>query len=307
MTIEGPDFICIGQPKAATGWLYDQLQFHPDFWMPPIKEIGYLQHEVGKLSSSGKRLRRLKRNEANGGDDAPPDGEAISESASRADLDRRRNTADRDMQFLKMAKRLRGEERDLARYKELFAPKGELLSGDITPGYGRLDADLVAQVAEEMPQTKILFLVRDPVARAWSAISMANRGRGFDHAVLEDRNAFRTFVEENRRINDASRASVIAERWRSAAPALPFRIVLFDDISEKPDEVLGGILAYVGADPQKRSELLPPRYNRKSTNEKLEMTDITQSVLVEIFADELKASAARFGGAAERWPAKYGL
>ena len=38
----GPDFICIGAQKAGTRWLFDQLAFHPGFWMPPIKELHYL-------------------------------------------------------------------------------------------------------------------------------------------------------------------------------------------------------------------------------------------------------------------------
>ena len=37
----GPDFFCIGAQKGGTRWLYDQLQLHPDFWMPPVKELHY--------------------------------------------------------------------------------------------------------------------------------------------------------------------------------------------------------------------------------------------------------------------------
>src|SRR3954451_6343376 len=39
--LPGPDFICIGAQKAGTGWLYEQLRAHPDFWVPPIKELHY--------------------------------------------------------------------------------------------------------------------------------------------------------------------------------------------------------------------------------------------------------------------------
>ena len=35
----GPDFLCVGAQKGGTRWLYDQLQLHPDFWMPPVKEL----------------------------------------------------------------------------------------------------------------------------------------------------------------------------------------------------------------------------------------------------------------------------
>ena len=49
----GPDFICIGAQKAGTRWLFDQLAFHPGFWMPPIKELHYL--------NQGKRFLRFAR------------------------------------------------------------------------------------------------------------------------------------------------------------------------------------------------------------------------------------------------------
>ena len=36
--VAGPDFICVGMPKAGTGWLFDQLRYHPDFCVPePVK------------------------------------------------------------------------------------------------------------------------------------------------------------------------------------------------------------------------------------------------------------------------------
>src|SRR5438046_9791001 len=37
-----PDFLCVGAQKAGTSWLYRQLEPHPDFWMPPVKELHYL-------------------------------------------------------------------------------------------------------------------------------------------------------------------------------------------------------------------------------------------------------------------------
>jgi hypothetical protein len=36
-----PDFLCVGAQKAGTSWLYRQLEPHPDFWMPPVKELHY--------------------------------------------------------------------------------------------------------------------------------------------------------------------------------------------------------------------------------------------------------------------------
>ena len=49
-----PDFLCVGMEKAATRWAYDQLRWadHPDFWMPPVKELRYLYSAVPRMESN---------------------------------------------------------------------------------------------------------------------------------------------------------------------------------------------------------------------------------------------------------------
>src|SRR5436309_1488729 len=60
-TAEGPDFICVGMPKAGTDWLLDQVQYHPDFWMPPVKGLHYLNRGRPGLKDAERRLRQLER------------------------------------------------------------------------------------------------------------------------------------------------------------------------------------------------------------------------------------------------------
>ncbi len=47
-----PDFLCVGAQKAGTSWLYRQLEPHPDFWMPPVKELHYLDNLTGRSDFS---------------------------------------------------------------------------------------------------------------------------------------------------------------------------------------------------------------------------------------------------------------
>jgi hypothetical protein len=54
--IDGPDFICIGMQKAGTGSLFDQVQYHPDFWMPPEKVHNYLLENPSQLRNVQQRL-----------------------------------------------------------------------------------------------------------------------------------------------------------------------------------------------------------------------------------------------------------
>lgn len=284
----GPDFICIGMQKAGTDWLYDQLQFHPDFWMPPIKEFHYFDRR--KIPQIGRAKKFL---------DMTP------ERLERR-LSGRRSWDQRDHDFLREASLCKGP-LDIARYASLFRYKGTLLSGEITPGYSTLSESIISQIGAELPETKIILLVRDPVARAWSQISMAYRNENFDITILDSPASFASFLKTSSLVGDRSFPTKIVERWSRCAPHVQFASFLFDEIEKNSEGARDKILRFLGADPDKRSGVLPPGHNRKSQLRKLPLTDANRAILVAHFRDELHACAALFGGAARQWPAKHGV
>jgi hypothetical protein len=286
--VAGPDFICIGMIKAGTGWLYDQLKSHPDFWMPPVKEIRYLTGDAPKMRIVKKRWHRLEN----------PSGPSARKLRSRDE---------RAYQFVQEASALSGEALDFKRYASLFRHKGELLSGDISPIYSRLKDKAVSRIAENLPDTKIILLLRDPVARAWSGISMLHRHGKFDVSLLSDVDRFRTYCSRSNKAERHSFPSQIVERWRRCAPDMQFRWFFFDDIEKQPDNIRRDILLYLGADPGQKSGELPADHNRKAHAGKLVLTEPIKGVLVDHFRAELRACADVLGGHARSWAARYGL
>jgi hypothetical protein len=300
-SVDGPDFICIGLPKAGTGWLYDQLEVHPSFWMPPVKELVYLNHPyppLGFVDSDGKPYQRRRDRKAH-----------KSEGWSRASIPERlvsREFLDeRDLAFLRRASKGRGKPMDLEFYASLFACKGDRLSGDITPPYCNLREETIERVAKRFPETKIILLLRDPVARAWSRICMAHEAGNFDLRSLLDADALRTFIKTTHKIGGI-RATAVYERWRKVAPYMDFRFFFFDHIASEPEKIRREMLLYLGADPDKENGGIPPDYNRKA-KVKLEMTPLAQELLTDYFCDELSESAKVFGGPAHAWVAAHGL
>ena len=57
-------------------------------------------------------------------------------------------------------------------YAALFAAGGGKTTGEITPNYSVLDREQIAHVHEIMPEAKIVFLMRNPIERAWSQTVM---------------------------------------------------------------------------------------------------------------------------------------
>jgi sulfotransferase family protein len=268
----GPDFLCVGAHKAGTTWLYQQLDSHPDFWMPPVKELHYFD-----------QLSRVHRA-------APP-----------------RCRDERDLRFLERLESLSAETGiDLDNYARLFEPKASLLSGDISPNYSTLSNEVIRQVVGYFPNLKVIFLARDPVERVWSHLSMEvhyHQIEPFDATDIAE-------VKRNLRRRGMllrSYPSAIVARWKRYLHPEQFRVYFFDDLQRNPAELRRSILRFLAADPDKPSSRLTANYNSWTRMEKLPLTNKVRSNLARFFKKELKTCAARLGGPARDWPARYGF
>lgn len=281
--ISGPDFLCIGAQKAGTGWLYEQLRSHPDFWMPPFKEIHYFDR-LGKDRST---------HNGKGGD--------------RIDVAERVAVDQRDKEFLAAMKLAAAKsEVDFALYAQLFEPKGNFISGDITPGYSTLPDQVVREITEHLAQAKVIFIARDPVERAWSQLSMWVRHEVIERFNPNDVDALRHHLQLPG-VMARSFPTKIVRRWRQFVRPELFRVYFFDDLIADPEGTRDEIITYLGGDAGKGSGGLPADHNPKASKEKLPLNENTRRQLAKFFQDELKACASELGGAAGQWPARYGL
>ena len=150
----GPDFLCVGMAKAGTGWLGDQLRFHPQFWIP-VQELAYLDGEYPSLSVAKRRLARLHKASGRRRKDG---------SAPRIDP--------KDIPFLEQFCAHAGEARDLDLYASAYALKDGQKAGDISPSYVMLDGDVISELSRKVPELRVVLLLRDPLDRLWSHICM---------------------------------------------------------------------------------------------------------------------------------------
>jgi hypothetical protein len=276
----GPDFLCIGLQKGGTQWLYDQLRPHPDFWMPPIKEIRYFSLPPEQRDN----LRRV-----------------------RGHWDKLKHWNPRDLSYLAAANWISWREANFEEYARLFNPKGRKIAGDINPEYSIADETLTEQFARRFPSLRIVMLVRDPVARFWSGFSMGVRYGWYPPVKSDEDWPQVEAVANDPYVRSLSLPSEIAARWSKFLPKDQFRVLFYDELATDPVKVRTEVLNFLGADPTKRSGNRPASYNRKASLEKQTMTPFMRDKLAGHFANELKACAAMFGGPAASWPAKYGL
>jgi len=267
-----PDFMCIGAHKSGTTWLYQQLDSHPDFWMPPVKELHYFD-----------QLSRVQH-------PVPP---------------RCRDECDRH--FFESLDSLSAKPYvDLENYGRLFELKGSLLSGDISPNYSTLSSKLIRQIVGYFPNLKVIFLARDPVQRFWSHLSMEVHYRQIEPFDVTNINeVHRNLLRRGMRLR--SYPSSVVARWKRHVHPDRFHIYFFDDLQRNPTELRRSILQFLDGDPEKPSDQLRANYNSWAGMEKLPLTSRVRSHLAHFFKKELKACAARLGGPAKEWPARYGF
>ena len=267
-----PDFLCVGLHKGGTTWLYQQLDSHPDFWMPPLKELHYFD-----------QLSRVQR-----------------QSSSRC-------RDERDRCFLESIENLSAKPYlDFDHYAQLFEPKGSLISGDVSPNYSTLSNEVIRRIVGHFPNLKVIFLARDPVERVWSHLSMEvqyHQIEPFDVTDIDEVN--RNLLRRGLLLR--SYPSTIVAGWKRYVHPDQFRIYFFDDLQRNPTELRRSVVDFLGADPDKSGSRLPANHNGWARMEKLPLTEKVRSHLARFFKKELKACAARLGGPARDWPARYGF
>lgn len=151
-----PDFLGIGAQKAGSTWLHKHLALHPGIWLPRWKELHFFD-----------RLHRARP----GWVDAirPYAGRRVRSGLRKflaADI------SDRDWRGVASDFRFYLARRDASWYAGLFQPDDDQAAGEITPAYSTLTMETVNYVNSLIPDAKLVFLMRNPIERTWSAAIM---------------------------------------------------------------------------------------------------------------------------------------
>lgn len=222
-----PDFVCIGAQKAGTTWLHQKLARHPDVWLPALKEVHYFD-AVHLDDSVGANLDAARRDAAI----------RSIQSTLKGNL----TDAEKLLRIRSIASIGMRELSD-AWYGAIFqeAPM-QATCGEITPEYAMLPPEGVEHMVRLQPGIKIIFIMRDPIDRAWSALRMMKKRAGSEGPLpIRDRPHGRKFLER------ADYAATI-ERFQRQISKANFLELYFDDLAERPEALLQQVCAFLGVD-----------------------------------------------------------
>lgn len=139
-------------------------------------------------------------------------------------------------------------ERGVEWWLGLFAePRPGVRQGEITPAYALLEVPEIREIRRVAPDLRVLYVLRNPLERAWSAALMALGRAELEESEVSDQ----WFVDHFRSRGSLGRgdyAGCIA-RWRNVFPAERVQVLLFDDLRARPHELLADVANHIGVDP----------------------------------------------------------
>lgn len=151
--------IGIGAQKAGTTWLADYLSHHKQVYMSPIKELHYFDATyVPELSSDNGLRQRLR-------------------AVAAANLRQKSYSEQRARMLSALADRV--SFRSLSDYRRYFETRAgnKQIYCEFTPSYAVLNEEGFTAMRQLADDVKLIFLMRDPVDRFWSAARMYARSQ----------------------------------------------------------------------------------------------------------------------------------
>jgi hypothetical protein len=206
-----PNFFVIGAPKAGTTALHGALRQHPEIYMPALKEPHFYSRGP---SDWGRQRERV--------------------------VGRLGSTPPRMRSFRRVV--------DAAEYRALFSGADRQVAiGEASNTYLRSPC-AAHRIADEIPNAKIIAVLRHPVERAhssyWFSVMRCNeRNFSFEDALARERLRTPRHAHFGTGLYHAHLSA-----WYSRFPREQIRIYLYEDWREHAQEMLRDLFAFLEVD-----------------------------------------------------------
>jgi len=278
-----PDFIGIGAQRCGTTWLYRHMSLHPDVWMPPVKEIHFFDRIDNSTHVSKRRkfFRDLRKRYL----------------AYKSPLATEKNNLPNlfwDISYFLQSPSFKW-------YTSLFIPGIGKITGEITPEYMALNQEMVENIYAHNPKMKIIFTMRDPIDRIWSAAvkKLAKiKKRDVRNISADEFQVYLQHQGTSLRSNYVRTLSI----WESVFPSEQMHIDFYDNIQENPKAFLLRIFEFLGV--EESTEYITKDLHKKIATTEMYKTQIPHSLefkIAEENIDQLEKLSIRFGGHTTKW------
>ncbi|MET1080198.1 MAG: sulfotransferase [Pseudomonas sp.] len=183
-------------------------------------------------------------------------------------------------------------------YKAQF-PDDRRCNGDITPAYAILPRDVIRRIHAHFPSLPLIFLIRNPMERAWSAARMAVLRAEMRYPEASDQ----WFIDHFRSAGSRLRGDYARclEHWFSFYPRERFLIARYEEVFREPVAFANQVLAHIGLDAffteADRDALAKPVFEGPG----YALRPALREVLLTLYADRIDALGRLLGEDFSAW------
>lgn len=259
-----PTFLGIGAHRSATTWLTKMLRANPEIYLPPVKEIHFFDmspHYPSPSINNRENDRFWTRIYGRYLSCLNPEIKSWFENY------------------------LFGKH-DLDWYLSLFnGAENHTAIGEITPAYSMLEVSDISLIQNMNPNLKIIFLMRNPLERTWSAALHYLKLNNLELKSLSESEISRLLMEsaQSRRSNYLATIN----NWMSIFPEEQFFFSYLDEVKKHPGELLSSVFDFLEVRDTLQGEIDFQEKVNSSYNDQL--PEKHRAVLHQIFDDQIYA------------------
>lgn len=287
-----PEFLGIGAARAGTTWLSKVLSAHPNVWIPRVKELHYFtrskKYSGPSHLSDPHLIRRFFGNEAHHKKYRHKVIKSLASNVFRPSVSKLR--WDCNYLFGKPCDRW---------YGTLFSQGEGKLKGEITPRYSALETNDIERLKEFIPGIKLIFVVRNPIERAWSLLRYHEQRRRNKLSQLDV--SLMLDLANDPSITEQSDYEKIFDRWEAVFPESQFLVLFYDDIVEFPEKVIRRLSEFLSLSERgfRESNYI---HNRKVNAARGgTMPKELEAFLIEQYKPMIERLSSKFGGRYTEW------
>lgn len=283
------NFIGIGAQKCGTSWLFARMKELSEFSLPYKKEIHYFDRSKNYYSQSELTeeflINRLKN------------PHFINKSVYNTYKSIIKSKSNQEVKWV--LKWFFSNYTDKW-YLSLFKPfKG--ITGEITPSYAMLNDEDIKKMYSLLPDIKIIYLIRNPIDRAWSHYRYSLKLKGvnkIDYDLLSEEKIIEFINGEDQHLRSDYNKTI--DNFRKYYSNNNFLLGFYDAIIEQPENLLTGIVNFLGGDISKIKDECDPRI-KNNVSPKVEIPENIKNLLLKKYTPMIEELSLKYGGYFTHW------
>jgi hypothetical protein len=187
-------------------------------------------------------------------------------------------------------------------YGRLFrdAKARGFIAGEITPAYATLNEEVLRRIQSINNKIKLIFVMRDPVDRVWSAVNNAAKKGAADASKVQ------TALARARDSGAAARSAyaVTIARLEAIFPQSQIHYCFFEDLRDRPEALTTELLTFLGVDSKPAVPIRLPRAVNVAAGSKAAPLEFSREMARD-YLPMVAQLCRRFDGPPQKWRARY--